>query len=384
MQWHYLSTRHLRFGRKLAWVSSGAPVEILRAMDVVVAYPENYAALCGAQGDATDLCQIAEGQGYSADVCSYARTHIGSVLDATHAPLRGLPEPDLLICCNNICGTVIKWFEALSLHYRVPLFVLDTPFLHDGMTAAVRDYVVGQLGDMIRFVESTTCRPLDVRRLDEMIHCANEALLLWNGIRELCRARPSPLNAPDLFVCMAPIVVLRGTAQAVRYYRHLKTEVEQRVKDGVGAVPNERFRLVWDNIAIWHHLYRFYSHFSKYGACFVADTYTGSWSQTVSKGDSLASLADAYTAIYLNQSLQQRVELMAGMINDYQAQGFVMHNNRSCKPYSLGQQVVRQAVIARTGVPGLIIEADMNDARSYAEEPIRTRVQAFMETLEAV
>jgi hypothetical protein len=34
-----------------------------------------------------------------------------------------------------------------------------------------------------------------------------------------------------------------------------------------------------------------------------------------------------------------------------------------------------------TGVPGLVVEADMADPRSYAEEPVRNRVQAFLETL---
>ena len=34
------------------------------------------------------------------------------------------------------------------------------------------------------------------------------------------------------------------------------------------------------------------------------------------------------------------------------------------------------------GVPGLIIEADMTDQRSYADEQIDNRIQAFMETME--
>ncbi len=58
-----------------------------------------------------------------------------------------------------------------------------------------------------------------------------------------------------------------------------------------------------------------------------------------------------------------------------------MHNNRSCKPYSLGQYAIKNAVTERSGVPGLILEADMCDARSFALEPLRTRIQAFMETL---
>ena len=70
------------------------------------------------------------------------------------------------------------------------------------------------------------------------------------------------------------------------------------------------------------------------------------------------------------------------LIKEYNAHGFVMHSNRSCKPYSLVQEVIRRQVMRETGVPGLMIEADMADPRAYAKEPVRNRVQAFLETLE--
>ncbi len=34
-------------GRKIAFVTSGAPVEFLHSMDVVPVYPENHGAVCG-------------------------------------------------------------------------------------------------------------------------------------------------------------------------------------------------------------------------------------------------------------------------------------------------------------------------------------------------
>ena len=380
MQWHYTSTSSLRLGRPLAWVTSGAPVEILRAMDVAAVYPENYGALCGAQHQAVALCQTAEARGYSPDLCSYARTSLGSIFDHEGAPMHGLPRPDVLVCCNNICNTVVKWWEAMAQHYDAPLFVLDVPFLYDGLQERVLAYVASQLEEMIRFVERETGRRLS-SALRKHVRLANETVELWRDIRDLCKARPSPLNAPDLFVNMAPIVVLRGTRGAVRFYRHLKQEVEERVRNGVGAIPKETYRLLWDNIAIWHHLYRFYNYFVNYDACFVVDTYTGGWSQTMAAGDLLESLALAYTTVFLNQNLEHRVDAMVQQISEYGVDGFVMHNNRSCKPYSLGQYAIKRAVAGRTGAPGLIIESDMSDSRSFAREAVKTRIQAYMESL---
>jgi benzoyl-CoA reductase/2-hydroxyglutaryl-CoA dehydratase subunit BcrC/BadD/HgdB len=74
---------------------------------------------------------------------------------------------------------------------------------------------------------------------------------------------------------------------------------------------------------------------------------------------------------------------MADLVERFEVDGMVLHSNRSCKPYSLGQYDIMEQVSFQTGVPGLILEADMCDPRFYAEEPVKNRIQAFLELLEA-
>ena len=379
---YYAKSKLVSKLRPVAWVTSGAPVEILTAMGIASAYPENYGALCGARRVATALCQEAEGHGYSQDLCSYARSHIGSVLGQTDAPLGGLPRPDLLVACNNICTTTVKWYEALAQHYRVPLFVLDTPFMHHPeLEAHTVQYVAAQLEELIAWLQKHTGRKLKQKKFLETLTLSRQAVQLWREIRELCKAKPSPLNAPDLFVNMAPIVVLRGTGEAVTFYQKLKAEVEERVSKGVGAIPEEKYRLLWDNIAIWYRLFRLFAYFVDFGGCFVVDTYTNAWSVDLDVSEPIEGLARTYTAVCINQSLQIRAETMVDLVRRFDVDGIVFHSNRSCKPYSLGQYNIHHIVTERTSVPGLVIEADMCDTRAYTEGPIKTRIQAFMETL---
>jgi benzoyl-CoA reductase/2-hydroxyglutaryl-CoA dehydratase subunit BcrC/BadD/HgdB len=369
--------------RPLAWVTSGAPVEILIAMGIATAYPENYGALLGAQRAAVPLAQVAEERGFSPDLCSYARSHIGSLLAPGQAPQGGLPRPDLLVACNNICGTVIKWYQALARELDVPLFLLDAPYQHEpGLADHAEQYVAAQMEDLIGWLAHHTGRRLNQKKFAQALQLSNEAVTLWREIREMCQARPSPLNAPDLFLTMAPIVVLRGTKDAVGFYRKLKEEVEERVARGEGAILEERHRLLWDNIAIWYRLFRLFSLFTDAGACFVVDTYTNAWSVSVDTSDPILGLARTYATVYINQSLQARAELMSDLAERFHVDGVVMHSNRSCKTYSLGQYEVLEQVSARTGVPGLVLEADMADTRLYAEEPIKNRIQAFLDLLE--
>jgi benzoyl-CoA reductase/2-hydroxyglutaryl-CoA dehydratase subunit BcrC/BadD/HgdB len=74
-------------------------------------------------------------------------------------------------------------------------------------------------------------------------------------------------------------------------------------------------------------------------------------------------------------------ENVVQMIDKYEVDGVVMHSNRSCKPYSLGQYDIQKIIQQKRGIPTLLLEADMVDERSFSESQIETRIDAFMEVL---
>jgi benzoyl-CoA reductase/2-hydroxyglutaryl-CoA dehydratase subunit BcrC/BadD/HgdB len=299
------------------------------------------------------------------------------------APLKGLPRPDLLVCCTNICGTVLKWYEALSTIYDAPLFVLDVPFQRQTPAEDhILAYVEAQMEELARWLRRHTRRRLPARRFAATLALARQAVSLWQEILSYGRHRPSPINAPDLFIAMAPVVALRGTREAISLYQHMEAELADRVARGIAAVPGERYRLLWDNIAIWHRLYRFFRPFTRAGACFVADTYTNAWTVPFDPGSGLTGLARAYTGVFINLDLPERLATIRRLAEQFGADGMVMHANRSCKPFSLTQHAVRDD-LRRLGLPVLILEADMADSRAYNEGSVRERVAAFLETLEA-
>ncbi len=370
-------------GKKIAWITSGAPVEFLIAADIIPIYPENHGAMLGASRMSVELCEVAEGLGYSRDLCSYARGDIGSALTKKSPIPGGLPKPDFLLACNNICGTVMKWYQVLSRIFRVPLFFLDTPFIHHRVVPESLLYVRQQLEEFILFLELITGKKFDRDRLVEVVRYSSQSAILWKEVLDQCAHRPSPMSCFDAFINMAPIVTLRGTKEVVDFYQDLKAELKERITQGVGAVPEERFRLLWDNIPIWYKMRELSDLFSSFGACLVADTYTNAWVfEGIDTPDPMKGLSRAYTEVYLNISIDLMVDRVLDLIRRFSADGLVIHSNRSCKPYSLGQYDIRRIIREKTGIPSLILEADMTDARLYSDAQVRTRVEAFMETLE--
>ena len=144
---------------------------------------------------------------------------------------------------------------------------------------------------------------------------------------------------------------------------------------------DEKVRLLWDNIAIWYRLFRFFRIFAEQGACFVADTYTNAWSINIALDDPIMGLARAYAAPFINLDLTTRARVVSDLARRFEVDGMVMHANRSCKPFSLTQIDLKEHVSREVGLPTLILEADMTDMRLYSEGIIAERIAAFMEML---
>ena len=61
--------------------------------------------------------------------------------------------------------------------------------------------------------------------------------------------------------------------------------------------------------------------------------------------------------------------------------GVIFHANRSCKPYSFGQEEIA-ARLKSEGIPCILMDGDMADERDFAEGGWRTRLEAFVERLD--
>ncbi|MDY6795386.1 MAG: 2-hydroxyacyl-CoA dehydratase [Actinomycetota bacterium] len=367
--------------RPVAWITSGGPVEPLIHFDIIPVYPENHGAMCGAAHMNVELCEVAESKGFSRDVCSYARGDIGSAI-TKGGPIGGLPRPDLLVCCNNICNTVFKWYEELARYFDVPLFIYDTPFVRGDLPEHIAKYSMRQMEEYFSFLERVTGREFDEGSFLEVAAKSLQAINLWSEVLDCNRSRPAPMTCFDCFILMAPIVTLRGTQEVVDFYQGVLEEMHSRVEEGIGILPFERHRLLWDNIPIWYEMRNLGKLFMELESCLVVDTYTTAWTfEGVDVERPIESLAEAYAEVYLNINLERMTDTIVNLAERFEVDGMVLHSNRSCKPYSLGQYDLAREFTRRTGHPTLILEADHTDSRWYNRGEVETRIRDFVENL---
>lgn len=384
-----LSAKHYRDaiegkqrGELVAWSSSIAPQEFCETMGIHVLYPENHAAAVGAKGGALPLIDYAEGKGYSTDLCSYSRISL-AYKDTQDCCFEKIPLPDVLIFCNNICNTLVKWYENLAKELNIPLICIDVPYNYEyDVTKERVAYIRAQFNEAIHQLEAVTKKKFDYDHFQEVMKISSRAAKSWNRAMKYTEKVPSPLNGFNIFNYMAMIVCNRGREESVKLFDIIADELEELAQNGQSQFPvEEKYRIMWEGIACWPYLSHNFKTFKGYGINMVGSTYPEAWTLLYEAGD-LDGMARAYASVMNNCNLERSIDLRTRIIKDCQCDGAVYHINRSCKLMDFMQYQLAKEVYEKTGVPYVMFDGDQTDPRNFAKAQFETRIQALVEMME--
>jgi len=381
-------------GALVVWGAIVVPPELFLGFEnVVFCVPESHAALCAGKGVGADQCLKAEALGYSMDLCSYARIDIGCLSDGyKDSPTFGLPRPDLLVSDNNNCSLLVKWFDVHRRAMGVPHFILDVPFCYGPQQEKDLAYILSQFRDLIATVEELTGETFDEDRFRQAALYTAEGVRQWKRFVSFAKHRPSGLTVFDSFVQMAPLFTSRGTPEFAEHYKLLADEVAERVAAGIFPVPQEKYRLLWDNIAPWHQLRKMSERLAALGANIVAAPYTscigsleGSFApfEMDEDADPLWYLARSQNHSVCPMGMDLRLAALGSAIEEVGIDGVVFASNRSCKVFSVMQMDEQRLIGEKYGLPTVMIDVDHADVRKFSEESAYLRLEALLENIEA-
>jgi len=354
-----------------AWTFDAIPAGL--GDDVYPITSEPYSATIAFDKELSMECMEAtEVKGYPRDLCAYMRNYWGSIItdkfafgykDGEFAPRFagakpiGFPKPDF-IWQDHICCSHAKWYQVVSdLEGGIPMYTVDNAVgpSHE-LTESKIKYIVEQLKDGIKFLEKTTRREYD----DEL--------------------------------------------QVADYYeKDLLPEVQDRVKRGIAAVPNESFRVMSDTQPPWSFL-SIFRYLEKFGCVSVGSLYTfgligqwevkkdGTWGPKTIPDVEFSSRGQAlyeYVKYELHKpewqhfySCHFKSDLMIRIAKEWKLSGVMLHYNRGCEGLSVGIAENRLALLD-AGFPVMGFEGNNADEREFDEARTKAKINAFMETLGA-
>jgi benzoyl-CoA reductase subunit B len=376
----------------------GNAVEILRAFDFKLVFPEINSLQTGVRKTSEEYLRLSEDYGMSPDVCSYVKADVGLILKENRHPVGRIPKASLAVA-SNMCSTFIKWAEIWERWLKTPTFVLDIPGQRaagwqvrpgDAQHSADSRWIEAQFAELIARCEKITGRKFDLDRLAEIEDRVNRMVGHWNNVIALNRRCPAPYNAMlDGLTYMGIMNVHRGTEEGVEFMRRLEEHLSAKVARGEGRVKEERFRLLFSGTPCYVSMRRLVELFENWGGVFAYSDYltfaAGGMDAADLRYDTsrpLESLAEV-TAIAAQRGLSNQFfahERLAQQIRDYGTDGVVFHGIKSCRFVSSGMADTRE-FISRLDVPTLYIESDLIDPRYWADAQIKNRVDAFFEAL---
>jgi benzoyl-CoA reductase subunit B len=83
-----------------------------------------------------------------------------------------------------------------------------------------------------------------------------------------------------------------------------------------------------------------------------------------------------------NRNYLQRYDQIKRYVEDWNADGVIIHFVKSCRLFSAGQGDMRDYFTKTLGVPTLYIESDLEDPRYFSEAQLKNRIDAYFEALE--
>ncbi|MEJ2724742.1 MAG: 2-hydroxyacyl-CoA dehydratase family protein [Deltaproteobacteria bacterium] len=406
--------------------------EILRAMDVLPIWTENFAGICGVKRAAERYLQRAESLGFSRSLCTYAlcglgfdqwREELGDM--PPDSPWGGQARPDFMISSGQIlCDPRTKWYQAAQQFMPdVPIYNIDLPHPlfdpkrdHREVWGYYHKYIVEQLRGLVSFVEEQTGKKMDYDRLRELTDLSDRTWNLVHETYELRRAVPCPMGTGDAMNTMVPLCFMMATQEAYDFYANLKQELEEKIANGEGEVEDEKYRLLWGGgLPAWYALNDF-NYLNSKGASFPAETtyrmVVPVYDMDIPETDDpiehiawkwLGYWTHWYDKARIRPGSEPDVERLIEYIENYKIDGVVMHLAFSCRTWHVGLiwQLHQLAKIykpipvlmlgtagredrARRELPSLILESDIIDITSYSEVDTRNKIDAFIETLESV
>jgi benzoyl-CoA reductase subunit B len=369
---------------------SGNCVELLEGFGAIPLYPEVNALQLAIRHQSLEPILAAEEMGYAGDNCAYVKADIGCMLKGITPTGGRLPKPTLVLCNFVGCNTYVKWFEHVAAFTGAPLFVVDVPFLRgDQPSQADIDYVVRQLKEVVGRMENLTGRKFDYDRFRQSVAYSSEVEELWSQIKHLAKNSPSPFDAYfDAITLMGPLYVYRGKREGVEFFRAALNELTQKVQAGQGVYDQERFRVVVEGPPPYPYFRTFRDMFASWKAVAVASTYStvgGLWefgfrhdAKNPFESVAMHMLAQNVT----NRNYLQRYDQIQRYVQEWKADGVIIHFVKSCRLFSAGQGDMRDYFTKKLGVPTLYIESDLEDPRYFAEAQTKNRIDAFFESLE--
>lgn len=349
---------------RCAWTNLFTPVEILQCFDINCLSIEALSSFLSGFTCENALIDYAERMGIAPTLCSYHKNFIGAADSGL------IPAPAFAVTTSMICDGNINTFRHLTEKKQIPSYIIDVP---DTFSEASLSYVSGQLTELIAVLEETFHRKFDLSRLREILARENASHEAYRKFLEKKRTHSYPTTLTlQMYMLFASHLSI-GSEEALHFYRHLLSDIDH-------------YPLLEGKRILWVHLLPFYQetlqHYFNFSKDYEIQAFDMNldYMETLDVSQPLDALARKMLLNVYNGSYERKIEFIRQLASDMDADGILHFCHWGCKQASGGAMLLKEAM-KKDDIPMLILDGDGIDRRNSHDGQIKTRLEAFFETL---
>ena len=381
-----------------AIVQADTPHEIFHTMDIPIVTNQWWSAYISAKQLSSRYFDAMVAEGYPANSCKYCSLGLACTIanDPATAPWGGLPQPTVLVArltCDCIQHVFSQWADRLGAEFfpmEAPAWIdKDQQWFAHSRNDWHRVYqpdriaqMVAEMHDLIALLENRTGRKFDEAKFHHLMEQINvQEGYIWEAAQAIGKARPCPVSIAEQMPNTMIPQWHRGSDWAVAHAKKFRDEVLALIASGHGASRNEKRRLMWIGAGVWHDPGFYQALEESHGAVFTWSMYmpfAGPAYIRELQGRPMEALASRVAS--MNETLHLPPWMNGWMVSEAQRCGIdaavilLPPDNRLSQS---GTKLTAQALEA-AGVPVLMIDADMVDARVWDHDRMVGMVASFL------
>jgi len=317
--------------------------------------------------------------GHPFHTCTSQKGAMGMTLD-------DLFQFDAIITPSAPCDNTYSSYPFFKYHKNIPLIIPDLPFLK-----AEKSYHYH--GEQIRLsleqLGKIIGQELDFKKLKEAIVLENQATKYQLEIFELKKAKPCPVENMFNAMAAAATIYLSGRREKLDFYNDMLNIAKKRYKNGEHHAREEKIRSIWPYMIIFFDLGLCEWLDRHLGMSILFDIFNYNFADPINTTSDLETMLYGMAKKTMEAPMTKQsaefyypfLEDCVRLAKEYSADCFIFTSHIGCKQFGSVPQLLREALRDEVGIPMLLIDVDVGDARFASEKIIREKIKLFAQTL---
>jgi len=293
---------------------------------------------------------------------------------------------DAIITPTAPCDSTCASYPFFRHHIGVPLIIADLPFLREEKSYK---YYAEQIKISLNKLGKTIGQEPQYERLRKGIAIENQVLHTKLELFDLIKSEPSPIENMFNPVSAATSIITSGTQENLHFYEEMLNIAKKRYKNGFHHGREERIRSIWPymltffDISLCEWLDR------ELGMSILFDIFNYNFFDPIDTSSDLETLFYGMAKKGMSWPMIKQstdfyysfIDDCLGMAKEFNADCFIYTQSLACKQFGSIPKILREALMDELGIPTLIIEFDVGDARMTSLKMFKEKISLFAQTL---